>query len=145
MAKKKKCECEAGAPLWMVTYGDLMTLLMTFFVLLLSFSTITEEELFREAMRSFRGAVGFLPKELTTVRINPLPDRQQRPSRASEELIRKHLHISHRNNIQFLDRDLWITVSGEEKPRRVNKEIINMDADFLIKVTTDKDYRPQRM
>ncbi len=64
---------------------------------------------------------------------------------SAEELIRKHLHISHRNNIQFLDKDLWLTVSGEEKPQRVNKDIINMDADFLIKVTTDKDYRPQRM
>lgn len=100
MAKKKKCRCEEGAPLWMVTYGDLMSLLMTFFVLLLSFSTITEEELFREAMRSFRGAVGFLPKELTTVRINPLPDRQTRPSRASEELIRKL-----RRRLQILGKD----------------------------------------
>lgn len=89
MAKKNKCECEAGAPLWMVTYGDLMSLLMTFFVLLLSFSTITEEELFKEAMMSFRGAVGFLPKELTSVQINPMPRHQQRPSRSSEELARR--------------------------------------------------------
>jgi hypothetical protein len=64
---------------------------------------------------------------------------------AAEELVRKHLYISHRNNIQFLNPDIWLTVSGEEKPRRVNKDIINMDVDFLIKVTTDKDYRPQRM
>ena len=25
--KQKKCECEAGAPFWMVTYSDLVTLL----------------------------------------------------------------------------------------------------------------------
>lgn len=31
-------EVEEGAPMWVVTYGDLMSLLMCFFVLLLSFS-----------------------------------------------------------------------------------------------------------
>lgn len=33
------CKCEAGAPKWMVTFGDMMSLLLCFFVLLLSFST----------------------------------------------------------------------------------------------------------
>ncbi len=32
--KEKKTECPAGAPAWMVTYSDLVTLLLTFFVLL---------------------------------------------------------------------------------------------------------------
>ena len=41
MADAKKCpECKAGAPAWGVTFGDLMSLLMTFFVLLLSFATM---------------------------------------------------------------------------------------------------------
>lgn len=90
MARKKRQENqEAGAPLWMVTYGDLMSLLLTFFVLLLSFSTITEEERFHEAMQSFRGAVGFLPRELTMVQVNPLPKKMQRPSRSAENLARR--------------------------------------------------------
>ncbi len=33
-----KCECEPGLPAWMGTFADLMSLLMCFFVLLLSFS-----------------------------------------------------------------------------------------------------------
>jgi chemotaxis protein MotB len=33
-----KCECEPGLPPWMGTFADLMSLLMCFFVLLLSFS-----------------------------------------------------------------------------------------------------------
>lgn len=32
------CECEPGLPAWMGTFADLMSLLMCFFVLLLSFS-----------------------------------------------------------------------------------------------------------
>lgn len=87
--KKKKDEAVGGAPAWMVTYGDLMSLLLTFFVLLLSFSTITEEKAFKEAIASFRGAVGFLPRELTIVQINPLPKRMKRPSKTVEDLARK--------------------------------------------------------
>jgi len=36
-----------GAPMWMVTYGDSITLLLTFFVLLLTFSTPNKEGLAR--------------------------------------------------------------------------------------------------
>jgi chemotaxis protein MotB len=37
MARKKKEESAPGAPLWLVTYGDMVTLVLTFFVLLFSF------------------------------------------------------------------------------------------------------------
>ncbi len=50
-------DAPAGAPEWMVTFADLMSLLLTFFVLLLSFST-TEVIKFREAMGSIREALG---------------------------------------------------------------------------------------
>lgn len=36
---EEECVCEAGAPKWVVTFGDMMSLLLCFFVLLLSFST----------------------------------------------------------------------------------------------------------
>lgn len=103
--KKKQDEAMGGAPAWMVTYGDLMSLLLTFFVLLLSFSTITEEEAFKEAIASFRGAVGFLPKELTFVQINPLPKPMKRPSKAAEDLARKL-----RRRLQVLGKDANINV-----------------------------------
>jgi len=43
----------------MVTYGDMMTLLLTFFVLILSFASIQEVG-FKQAMGSLRGALGIL-------------------------------------------------------------------------------------
>ncbi len=49
----------AGAPAWMVTFADLMSLLLTFFVLLLSFSH-TEVVKFRQAMGSIRNAFGLM-------------------------------------------------------------------------------------
>jgi len=41
MAKKKCPECKAGAPLWMTTYGDMITLMLCFFIALLAFSSIS--------------------------------------------------------------------------------------------------------
>ena len=50
-------EAPSGAPTWMVTFADLMSLLLTFFVLLLSFSTM-EVVKFRQAMSSIQDAFG---------------------------------------------------------------------------------------
>lgn len=36
-------EAEEGAPAWVVTFGDLMSLLLCFFVLLLSFSEMDRD------------------------------------------------------------------------------------------------------
>lgn len=59
MPRKKKQveeEQEAGAPEWMVTFSDCMTLLLTFFVLLLSFATF-EVKVFENLSQAFGKAV----------------------------------------------------------------------------------------
>ena len=44
----KKCKCPPpGAPEWVLTYGDLMSLLLTFFILLVAMSEIKKEEKFQ--------------------------------------------------------------------------------------------------
>lgn len=53
----EECECEEGAPAWVVTFGDLMSLLLTFFVLLLSFSRMDNER-FKELAGSLKEAFG---------------------------------------------------------------------------------------
>ncbi len=55
--KCPKCECVEGAPAWMTTFADLVTLLLTFFVLLLSMANM-EEVKFAEASASVRAAFG---------------------------------------------------------------------------------------
>lgn len=54
--KKKNNSQEAG---WMATYADMVTLLLCFFVLLFSFSTIDAQK-FRDIMSSFQGDLGVL-------------------------------------------------------------------------------------
>jgi chemotaxis protein MotB len=57
MAKKKP---PAGAPEWVVTYGDMMSLLLTFFVLLVSMSSVQQDEKFEQALKSIREAFGYV-------------------------------------------------------------------------------------
>lgn len=55
--RKKKAAAPTGAPMWMVTYSDLVTLLLTFFVLLLSMASLDPIK-FTEASNSLRDAFG---------------------------------------------------------------------------------------
>ncbi len=60
--KKKKPEDEDDmptVPAWMGTFADMMTLLMCFFILIMSFSTM-ELDKFKMAMGSLKGAFGVL-------------------------------------------------------------------------------------
>lgn len=68
MAREKKQpepEVEAGAPEWMVTFSDCMTLLLTFFVLLISFSSFGKNEKIRELGSVFKSefSIGIQSKE----------------------------------------------------------------------------------
>jgi chemotaxis protein MotB len=57
-AEEQKCpECPPGLPGWMATFSDLVTLLLTFFVLLLSFAK-TESAKYEAALGSIRNAFG---------------------------------------------------------------------------------------
>jgi chemotaxis protein MotB len=85
----KKCKCPPpGAPEWVMTYGDMMSLLLTFFILLLSLSEIKKEDEWKavveEVKKSFgmKGGGGRLPTDndpaLTLVKILETVQNQQR-------------------------------------------------------------------
>lgn len=58
--KKKEKAGGGGAPEWMVTYGDLVTLLLTFFVLLLSMSEVKKEDRVIEFMQAIKETFGYI-------------------------------------------------------------------------------------
>lgn len=60
MARKPQDEEKGGLPGWMGTYGDLVTLLLCFFVLLFAMSTVDVNK-FKAAMSSFSDQIDVLP------------------------------------------------------------------------------------
>lgn len=62
MKKRPEESGPAGAPNWIVTFTDMISLLLTFFILLLTFSSM-EEEKFSMASGSLAGAFGVLTKD----------------------------------------------------------------------------------
>lgn len=52
-------EAPGGVPEWVVTYGDMMSLLLTFFVLLASLSEVKKDEKFEAIVESLRQRFGY--------------------------------------------------------------------------------------
>ncbi|MEQ8837538.1 MAG: flagellar motor protein MotB, partial [Lacipirellulaceae bacterium] len=51
-------EPEPGIPEWVVTFGDMMSLLLTFFIMLVSMSEIKEDEQYQAMVESIREQFG---------------------------------------------------------------------------------------
>lgn len=67
MAKKRKTEeAPAGSPAWMTTFSDLMNLLLCFFVLLFSMSTVDAEK-FQQVVASLQSSFSVLPSGGSTI------------------------------------------------------------------------------
>jgi len=60
--KQQKCPDCPKIAAWITTFSDLMSLLLTFFVLLLSFSTVNQDD-FENAIGALQGALGVLDGE----------------------------------------------------------------------------------
>jgi chemotaxis protein MotB len=68
--KKKDEERKAGAPEWMATYADTVTLLLCFFVLLFASSNVDSQK-YKAIVQSLSGALGVLDSG-ATVSLEPL-------------------------------------------------------------------------
>lgn len=70
MARKRQEEQKAGAPEWLATYGDMMTLLLVFFVLLFAMSNLDSQK-YKAVVQSLSGSLGILDSG-TTISMEPL-------------------------------------------------------------------------
>ena len=55
--EEEECDCEGGSPAWVMTFADLVTLLMVFFILLFAMGSI-EDEKWRLVKESLKSALG---------------------------------------------------------------------------------------
>ena len=66
MAKRRQEDPPAGSPAWMATFSDLMNLLLCFFVLLFSMSTVDEEK-YNQLVASISSAFSILDGGATAI------------------------------------------------------------------------------
>ena len=113
--KKEACpDCPAGAPAWMTTYSDLVTLLLTFFVLLLSMANMDPVK-FTEASSSLKDAFGmhkepahvdFAIPVLPSPPITPYSPIQQQTTKKVYEKIKSQIDSRRlENNVGVIQND----------------------------------------
>ena len=66
MPKKRPEDPPKGSPAWMATFSDLMNLLLCFFVLLFSMSTVDADK-FQQVIASLQSSVSILPAGGTSI------------------------------------------------------------------------------
>ncbi len=150
--KRKVDEVNEGAPAWMTTYGDMVTLLLCFFVLLFSFSEIDAQK-FQAIVQSFQGSLGVLDSgktiesedyisgsfdnELVARQLKEMEDFKDLEGRLKHYLEEKNLDADVLVNLEtrglvlrFQDNILFH--SGMANIREEFKEILLAISDFLM-------------
>jgi chemotaxis protein MotB len=113
----------AGVPAWVMTFADLMTLLMCFFVLLLAFSEMDVAK-FKQLSGSMKEAFGVqsevevktIPKGTSVVAQEFSPGR---PDPTALNQVRQFTIDSNRNTLDALDRELKEIEETREHARRL--------------------------
>ena len=148
MARKKSADTPpAGAPAWMSTYGDMVTLLLCFFVLLFSFATLDVQK-FTAIAQSMTGALGVLDSGVTVTMeplVNSFPGDS--PTDEEEEFVKLYEEMSEyikENNLEssitlrldergllvrFMDDVLFDSGKADLTPKA--REIINTVAGII--------------
>ena len=156
-----------GAPAWMATFADMMSLLLTFFVLLLSFANM-DVQYFQLALGSVKHALGVKTKRpghmeaKSTTPIEWEHESQQSQGTVGEQesIIKIESIVAQRemqeriklkiteNNIILKVYDLFAPGSAELDPRRLDELGVLVDVcnlfDQPVKVEAHTDNRPIR-
>lgn len=130
MGKKKCPDCEECLPAWLAAFGDLMSLLLCFFVLLLSMSSMDAKKI-SEAIGSLSGAMSVLEggtqTEISKKRIQEAtPIESQDETTETVNLVKQA--ISDAN--EMMDKSQEVTVTIEEAQ---DGFVIELPASLLFK------------
>lgn len=134
-----------GKARWLTTYGDAMTLLLVFFVLLISMSSI-EDQTFRIVISSFQGALGVFeggktlsPARLMDMGINvhELSESESNPQENIPKEVEKLLQVPEKDaKVRQDERGIVIQVTNKLLFGLGETELSPEGVDFLEGVAT---------
>ena len=159
-------KCEPGAPGWVVTFGDMMSLLLTFFILLLSFAKLEKSrfKVFAIEMKKAFGVDNVTPRQTfedgrsPTYQFNSLPFNASDTIKDLKNVVEQHRTMSPDGKVdvevQESDRGVTMTIplesmfeSGSAKIREnvwflldgIAKKIQENNAQVRVSAFTDTD------
>jgi chemotaxis protein MotB len=142
--KEKECpECPGGAPPWMATFADMATLLMAFFVLLLSFASVNVPK-FEQVSGSLKVAFGvarvipkiMLPMGETLLRTEFTPTEAERtliPNKSQQ------VEDETKDNVKQLTKDKDSPFTKEDELAQVMEALEEEIATAMVEVRTEGD------
>lgn len=90
---------EPSAPFWMATFSDMATLLLTFFVLIVSMSEV-EVKKFKDALSQFQGRTGVLRYDALTPTVGTINKAGEENDRKRAEKFEEVLKYLEENNLE---------------------------------------------
>ena len=128
MARKKKEECKK-MPGWLISFGDLMSLLLTFFILLFSMGTISLEKfhmVIKGVTESLGGRKIYLEQKLLNQSNVPLEFPQMYPKMKRKKMLTKELY----------------EIQKQLKKEGIQADIIQHGSIIRFRINTDRFFPP---
>ncbi|MBR3307294.1 MAG: flagellar motor protein MotB [Lachnospiraceae bacterium] len=143
MAKKKQEDPPAGAPAWMATFSDLMNLLLCFFVLLFSMSSIDEKR-WEEVAASFTATFSIFSGGAQAIgdgilisngvsQLNQLDDYINSTGKAAEEMDAEETNIMEEAEKQKM-------AASEELEENISEAMSEAGLDDLVELSYTSQY-----
>lgn len=161
MAKKKCPECPKGAPMWMTTFSDMTTLLLTFFVLLMSMANFDKVKM-EQSFGILAGSSGIMTSpsvsplsQMNIVAKRSIKDTVSKTEEQIESQVKSMMHGQNMDNmvsvvktdkglsVRILDSALFNSGSSELLPQAgpILDRIINIvkDSSYYINIEGHTD------
>lgn len=114
---------------------------------------IALEQIFKDDFRALTGATPNLQAEVTKASATESALVQGESIRKisviaeimAEPFVRRTMLRWHARNMKFMDKPQWFGIAGQGKPQLVTNSDIQIPLDVAARITTDKDFKPQRI
>ena len=148
-AIRKPRSVDRSSPAWLITYGDMATLLLVFFVFLFSVSEVKDQK-FKAAVGSLRASMGVRPRRGSVIESRPPLDVRRRERRQKERLglpgerdqvlaAARAKRVAFGGRIIFERGSADITAKAKDKLRRLADEIRGLPNVVEVRGHAEKD------